>query len=102
MEVKRIAQEAIEELEQEAADDALGVYGDDDDEEENGDVATPEEDEEDDVLKRILGDKEEEGPEESKDLNDMSVEELNDLMRSAVADEDYAFAAQIRDIIKNR
>jgi hypothetical protein len=103
MKVQRMAEEAAEELRREASDETFGVYGDDDDEEE-GDVATPEEDgeEEDDVLKRILGNKEEEGPEESKDLNDMSVEELNDLMRSAVADEDYAFAAQIRDIIKNR
>lgn len=103
--VQELANEAIERFRREDSDSALGVYDDDDEsDEDEGDVAIPgEEEEEDEVLKRILGgQKGEEGPEEPKDLDDMSNEELEDLMNSAVADEDYAFAAQIRDILKNR
>lgn len=100
MKVKRMAEDAAEELKREASDEIFGVYGDEDEDE--GDVATPEEDEEDDVLKRILGNKEEESSEESKGLDDMTDNELKDLIRSAIEDEDYEFASQIRDILNNR
>ena len=101
-------EEAIEELRQEASDDALGVYGNDDNEEE-GDLATPESGEEeegeytDPVLKKLLGGEkeEDEGPQETGDLKNMSVAELTKLMQSAIDDEDYEFASQIRDILKN-
>jgi protein-arginine kinase activator protein McsA len=32
----------------------------------------------------------------------MSDDELRNLMRSAIEDEDYEFASEIRDILKNR
>jgi len=105
--VQELAEEAMDELRGESSDESLGVYSDDEDEE--GDVATPEEDGEeeggysDPELKRILGGQQgEEGPEESKDLDDMSNQELQNLMQSAIEDEDYEFASQIRDILNSR
>jgi hypothetical protein len=105
--VQELAEEAMDELRNESSDDSLGVYSGDEDEE--GDVATPEEDGEeeggysDPELKRILGGQQgEEGPEEPKDLDDMSNQELQGLMQSAVEDEDYVFASQIRDILNSR
>lgn len=102
--VQELAEEAMDELRNESSDESLGVYSDDDGDD-DGDVATPGEDgeEEDEVLKRILGgQKGEEGPEEPKDLDDMTDNELRDLMQSAIEDEDYEFATQIRDILNNR
>jgi hypothetical protein len=101
--VRRMAQEAIEELRAEDSETALGGYKDTDDEEE-GDTITPDEEEpKDEILKSILGGQQgDESPEEPKDLNDMSKEELQNLMKSALEDEDYEFASQIRDILKNR
>jgi hypothetical protein len=105
--IQELAEEAMDELRNESSDESLGVYSDDEDEE--GDVATPEEDGDDEggysdpELKRILGGQQgEEGPEEPKDLDDMSNQELQGLMQSAIEDEDYAFAAQIRDILNKR
>jgi hypothetical protein len=105
--VKRMAEEAIEELRLEGSDEALGVYGGDEEEEE-GDVATPEAGDEegeytDPVLKKLLGGNEqEESPQETDNLEDMSDDQLRKLMMSAIEDEDYEFASQIRDILKNR
>lgn len=96
MKVQRIAEEAAEELRREASDDTFGMYGDKD----GGDVATPDEDEEE-TNPTVLGG-EDEGPEEPKDLNDMTDDELRGLMKSAIEDEDYEFASEIRDILKNR
>lgn len=97
--VQRIAEEAAEELRREASDDTFGMYGDNDDKD-GGDVATPDEDEEE-TNPTVLGG-EKEGPEEPKDLNDMTDDELRGLMKSAIEDEDYEFASEIRDILKNR
>jgi hypothetical protein len=99
MKVQRIAEEAAEELRREASDDTFGMYGDDDDKD-GGDVETPDEDEEE-TNPTVLGG-EKEGPEEPKDLNDMTDDELRGLMKSAIEDEDYEFASEIRDILKNR
>lgn len=99
MKVQRIAEEAAEELRREASDDTFGMYGDNDDKD-GGDVATPDEDEEE-TNPTVLGG-EKEGPEEPKDLNDMTDDELRGLMKSAIEDEDYEFASEIRDILKNR
>lgn len=104
--VKRMAEEAIEELRLEGSDEALGIYGGE--EEEEGDVATPEAGDEegeytDPVLKKLLGgDEEVESPQETDNLEDMSDDQLRKLMMSAIEDEDYEFASQIRDILKNR
>ncbi len=111
--IRMMAEEAMEELREENSDEALGVYGDDNDsdyKDEDGDLSTPEYGEEeegeytDPLLKKLLGgsEKEEEGPQETGNLNDMSDDELNKLMMSAIEDEDYEFASQIRDILKNR
>jgi len=99
MKVQRIAEEAAEELRREASDDTFGMYGDNDDKD-GGDVETPDEDEEE-TNPTVLGG-EKEGPEEPKDLNDMTDDELRGLMKSAIEDEDYEFASEIRDILKNR
>lgn len=107
MKVKRMAEDAADELRRESSDDTFGIYGDEDEDE--GEVAKPEGDNEDEgeysdpELKRILGgQKGEEVPEETKDLNDMTDNELKSLMSSAIEDEDYEFASQIRDIINSR
>jgi hypothetical protein len=101
MKVQRIAEEAAEELRREASDDTFGMYGDNDDnDKDGGDVETPDEDEEE-TNPTVLGG-EKEGPEEPKDLNDMTDDELRGLMKSAIEDEDYEFASEIRDILKNR
>jgi hypothetical protein len=99
MKVQRIAEEAAEELRREASDDTFGMYGDNDDKD-GGDVETPDEDEEE-TNPTVLGG-EEEGPQETGNLEDMSDDELRNLMRSAIEDEDYEFASEIRDILKNR
>jgi hypothetical protein len=107
MKVKRMAEDAADELRRESSDDTFGIYGDEDEDE--GEVAKPEGDNEDEgeysdpELKRILGgQKGEEVPEETKDLNDMTDNELKSLMSSAIEDEDYEFASQIRDILNSR
>lgn len=103
--VRRLAEEALEELRAEASEDVFGGYEDSPTSDDDGDVATPEEedDEEDDVLSGILGGQQgEEGPEETKDLNDMSVSELKNLLSSAIESEDYEFASQIRDILNRK
>jgi hypothetical protein len=108
--IKMMAEEAIEELREEGSDEALGVYGGDEEEDEEGDVATPEAGEEkegeytDPVLKKLLGgdEEEDEGPQETGNLEDMSKDQLVKLMQSAIEDEDYEFASQIRDILNNR
>lgn len=89
--VRRMAEDAIEELETEAYEDAIGS-SDDEYEDENPPVETPEVPETP------------EAPETPEDvaLEDMSDEELRSLMMSAIDDEDYEYASQIRDILKNR
>jgi hypothetical protein len=110
--VRRLADEAIEELRSEYSEDVFGGYedsprGEDD---EDDDVATPEEDGDDEgkysdpLLKKLLGGEEEEDetPQEVGNIEDMSDNELRELMASAIENEDYEFASQIRDILKNR
>ena len=102
--VRRLAEEALEELRAEASEDVFGGYEDSPTSDDDGDIATPkEDDEEDEGLSGILGGQQgEEGPEETKDLNDMSVSELKNLLSSAIEAEDYEFASQIRDILNRK
>ena len=109
--VRRLADEAIEELRSESSEDVFGGYDDSpkNDDYEDDDVATPEEDGEDGedeytdpLLNKILSGQEEETPEEDGDIEDMSNDQLKKLMASAIENEDYEFASQIRDILRNR
>jgi hypothetical protein len=109
--VRRLAEEAMEELRREASDETFGMYGEPD---EDDDVATPEDKEEDGEysdpeLRRILGGQkteptEPENGEEDGDiaLEDMSVSELRELMKIAIENEDYEYASEIRDILNKR
>jgi len=108
--VRRLAEEAMEELRREASDETFGLYGEPD---EDDDVATPEAGGEGDgeytdpELERILGGQKSEPtqPEigdEDIALEDMSDSELKELMKIAIENEDYEYASEIRDILNKR
>jgi hypothetical protein len=92
--VRRLAEEAMEELKREASDETFGMYGEPDDE--DGDVATPEPEEEEPT------NPEPEVADEDITLEDMSDSELRELMKIAIENEDYEYASEIRDILKER
>lgn len=98
--VRRMAEEAIEELRAEEYEEALGGYKDSDEEEE--DVMTPEEDEEeDDVLKNILN-KQDTEEEEEVDYERMSRRELEIEIDRALDDNDMELVKYLGSILNRK
>jgi hypothetical protein len=97
--VRRMAQEAIEELRAEEYEEAIGGYKNDDEEDE--DVVTPEDDEEDDILKNILN-KQDTEEEEEVDYERMSRRELEIEIDRALDDNKMELVKYLGSILNRK
>ena len=97
--VRRLAEDALEELRNEASEESLGGYDDSDEGDTDGDLAEPEgEEEEDDLLKSLLAKNE---PEEVS-YEDMSKRELEMEIDKALDAGDMELVRHLGSILNSK
>lgn len=100
--VRRLAEEALDELQREASEDVFGGYEDSPEQEEDGDTLTPpeEDEEEDDILSGLINQEPEESGE--PDYESMSKRDLEIAIDSALDDGDMDLVRKLGAILNSK
>ena len=101
--VRRMADEALDELQREASEDVLGGFEDSPVEDEDGDTLTPpEEGEEDDELSRLMGDQDDEEDNSEPNYENMSRRDLEMAIDDALDAGDMELVRYLGSILNNK